>query len=344
MIPDARDDCALATLPARFAAELLGQRYGLGGEVVPLVSERDAIFRLGQRSGPRFILRISGRTEAAAGLELQCAMLAHIRAADPGLPVPGPVVARSGRFVEPFDYRDQPLEAAVFTYLEGSPVADVARSPAQRAALGVVLARLHMALRGFGWSRPAGNIWNMLNAHDLIGAAEALPRADMRAVSVDALRSFACLASPVLRALPFQPIHNDFNPRNILVDRARPAEITGIIDFGDIAMAPPIVDLAVAIARQVGEPDPLPQACDILGAYSAHRPLCADELEILYDLICTRLAMRITIWHHRLRTDRARLDLAAIDETAALLAVFQRTGRWASTRRFFAAAPGGQSI
>ena len=105
---------------------------------------------------------------------------------------------------------------------------------------------------------------------------------------------------PVLEPLRTQVIHNDLNPGNVLLDKAQPDQIAGLIDFGDMTRSPLIIELAVAAAYQLSEGiDPLAGALPMIAGYHAVEPLLDTEMELLTDLIRTRLITSLLIGSYR---------------------------------------------
>jgi Ser/Thr protein kinase RdoA (MazF antagonist) len=97
-----------------------------------------------------------------------------------------------------------------------------------------------------------------------------------------------------------QVIHNDLNPHNLLVDPANPDELTGIIDFGDIVLAPLIDEVAVASAYLLtASPAALGTVPEFLAAYHSILPLQAGEIAALPQLIELRHAITILITNWR---------------------------------------------
>ena len=83
------------------------------------------------------------------------------------------------------------------------------------------------------------------------------------------------------------------------------AVVDGLFDFGDIARQPIICDVAIALAYLIlGKDDPLAVCTTFLKSYMAQRPLRAEELAVLFDLIQTRLAVSIAISSHRALTEK----------------------------------------
>jgi Ser/Thr protein kinase RdoA (MazF antagonist) len=126
--------------------------------------------------------------------------------------------------------------------------------------------------------------------------------AGLKALMEQTLDRFDSRVMPVMNKLRSQVIHSDMHPGNVLVDRAQPDHISGLIDFGDLVKSPLIFDLAIACAYQLaaGE-DPLQGALPMIAAYHAVRPLESLELDLLGDLIRTRLITSLLIGSYRVR-------------------------------------------
>ena len=128
----------------------------------------------------------------------------------------------------------------------------------------------------------------------------------------------------MLPHLPSQPVHNDLNPHNIVVDPKTHADVAGIIDFGDLTWTARVNDLAIAAAYQVADiDDPLAPACEMIAAYHEVLPLEPAEFDVLFDLIATRMAMTIVISSWRAARYPANRDYILRNNAAA----------WARLRR-----------
>jgi Ser/Thr protein kinase RdoA (MazF antagonist) len=169
-------------------------------------------------------------------------------------------------------------------------------STALRRDLGRCAARL---ARGLGDFRHAGAnhklLWDLQHAAELRGLVDAVP-AERRDLVEHFLDGFEAHALPILPRLRRQPVHNDLNPHNIVVDPGNQARIAGIIDFGDLTFTARINDLAIAAAYQVADSDdPLAPPCELIAAYHAVNPLDPAESDVLFDLMATRMVMTIVI-------------------------------------------------
>jgi Ser/Thr protein kinase RdoA (MazF antagonist) len=72
-----------------------------------------------------------------------------------------------------------------------------------------------------------------------------------------------------------------------------------VIDFGDLTLGPMVNDLAVAASRHANPNDPLPDILAVTSGYKSALALEVEEAKALFDLICLRFAMRLTIWAGR---------------------------------------------
>ena len=101
------------------------------------------------------------------------------------------------------------------------------------------------------------------------------------------LDRFSMRVKPLLPTLRRQPIHNDLNLYNVLVDPADHARIAGILDFGDMVHAPRSTTRRWR-RLPVDPGDTLGALADFVGAYHEVLPLTADEVAVLFDLLQAR--------------------------------------------------------
>jgi len=274
-------------------------RYGIAGDMRPLTGERDRNYRFeSAHSGERFMLKISHPSETPLVADFQTRALLHIAAVDPGLPVQRIVPTRDGQpsfLSDPGD--GLPRVTRLFSYLPGLPLPEAPRTPAQQLNLARMLARLDVALSGF--EHPAGALalpWDIQRADGVRGLLAHITDPARRALAERALDRFERDAMPVLPGLRAQPIHNDFNIYNVLVDPVATDRIAGILDFGDMVRAPLIDDLAVAAAYQLDPAgDALAGIVPFVAAYHAVLPLTPAEVDVLFTMITARLVMVVAI-------------------------------------------------
>ncbi|MCB5175393.1 phosphotransferase [Microvirga lenta] len=289
---------AAPDIPAGEARRLAAAFYGLDAVAVELKGERDSNFHLRTGDGRHFVLKIGNPAEDPEVTRFQTQALLHIESRDASLPVPRVLRTKAGEAEVVLTRPGEPPRILrILTYLEGQPLHRASRSALQQRNLGTCLARLDRALQGF--SHPASGhelMWDLKHAsrvrHLLVHIADEGRRA-LAARFLDAFERHALPAMPGLRA---QVIHNDMNPHNVLVSPDATDEIAGIIDFGDAVHAPLVNDLAVAAAYQLNEAGhPLEGPGEMLAGYHAVLPLAPEEIDILFDLLATRMVLTVAI-------------------------------------------------
>lgn len=309
-------DAAAPPLPPEEAAHLCARHFGVVGSAKPLSGERDQNFHVRVPDGPGYVFKVHPPTEDPAVVDFQIRALQHIAEVDPGVVVPRVLLSVEGAPSVPVDLgAGRPQLARLLTYLPGAPVGEhKPLTEVQLSHLGETLARLDRALRGF--FHPAGGyalLWDPQRATQLRPLTHHIPDAELRAGVERGLDHFEAHTAPALRRLRAQPIHNDANNNNVLLDPADLSRVSGVLDFGDMVHGPLIQELAVASAYHLG-PDAQPFAAvlPMVRAYHARVPLEAEELAILPELIVARLLVSATMWSWLVRDDAEDLaDLHA---------------------------------
>lgn len=310
---------AATAVPEAHAQRLAAEHYGLIAAVHRLDSERDQNFRLRTQDGCEFVLKIANPAEDRAVTNLQTEALLHLAAADPGLPVPRIFPARNGMTELDIAFDDGSTRVVrLLSFLAGTPMHAVEASAALRRNLGRCAAKLARGLRDFSHSGANHKLlWDLQHAAELRPLIDAVP-GERRGLVEQVLGAFETRALPVLPNLPSQPVHNDLNPHNIVVDPKTHADVAGIIDFGDLTWTARVNDLAIAAAYQVADiDDPLAPACEMIAAYHEVLPLEPAELDVLFDLIATRMAMTIVISSWRAARYPANRDYILRNNAAA---------------------------
>jgi hydroxylysine kinase len=288
---------AASAIPEARVMALAAERYGLSATVRRLDSERDQNFRLQTADGGDYVLKIANPAEDRAVTNLQTEALRHVAAREPGLPIPRIVPASNGAVELDVTFEDGSRRVVrLLSFLAGTPMHQASPSAELRRNVGRCAARLAQALRDF--VHPGANhklLWDIQHAAELRPLLGTVP-SNQRETVERFLDGFVAHAVPVLARLATQPLHNDLNPHNIVVDPGEPSRVSGIIDFGDLTATARVNDLAIAAAYQVVDGDhPLAPACELIAAYHAVAPLEPRERAILFDLIATRMVMTIVI-------------------------------------------------
>jgi len=283
------------------ALDIAASRYGIHAKAHPLDSERDQNFRLDTEDGRHFTLKISNCAEQEEVVDFQNCALLHVAEKDASLPLPRVIPDLDGLWHCSVEINGKAHFVRVLSWLEGDILNDVTVDAKLASRLGNLLARLGLALDGF--DHPGSNpplLWDMKRASGLRQLLVYIEDPEVRPLISQTLDRFDTGVKPVLDTLRTQVIHNDMNLGNVLMDSAHPGRISGIIDFGDMVRSPLIIDLAVAAAYQLSDgEDPLDGALPMIAGYHAVRPLQQLEMELLTDLIKTRLITSLLIASYR---------------------------------------------
>jgi 4-aminobutyrate aminotransferase-like enzyme/Ser/Thr protein kinase RdoA (MazF antagonist) len=284
---------------ARIAAEL----FGLDGMVKDLGSERDQTF-LAEGPAGSGVIKISNLGEQAATLDLEAEAILHILRVDPELPVAQPhqvsEAAGAAAYRTTVEGRDGTHFVRLFERLHGRSGGGTGApdlSDGAVRAYGEIHARLNLALRGF-FHPAAGRelLWDLAHAARLRQHLEDIADREKRRLVDAVLDRYEEHAAPRWPRLRAQVVHGDLNLDNVLLDDE--GRICGIVDFGDAVHTAQVADFAVDLAslmrgRQADEVFRVGRIA--IDGYSSRVPLEPEELELLGDLVATRLAQIVVI-------------------------------------------------
>lgn len=277
----------------------MAAQFGLSGTYTSLVSERDLNFRMTTAAGERYVVKIVSSVEEPARTDFQIAGLLHLEAA--GLAwVPRIVRTLAGEGYGCVDYDGADYRLRIVTYLEGTLLQHGGISPALARDFGQRLAELDLALKDFSHAGESQDlIWDMQRAADMRTLMRYIADEPLRASVDSILQTFESHVSPLLAQLRQQVIHNDANTENVLVDDS--GTVSGTIDFSDMRRAPLIVEVAIAAAYlRPDSDDPTQLIAPFVGGFHAKCPLDDQQIDLLFDLVQTRVAMTIAMLFWRL--------------------------------------------
>ena len=320
------------------AERIARDHYELTAIASPLASERDQNFLMtipptpipgkGGGKGERFVLKIANAGESRQLLEMQNRAMTHVhqRLAAGAVPITRHNVA--GELITTIaasdaDECDEDGGAGehfvrLVTWVDGELLADVQPAPTTLfESLGRFLGDLDNALGDFEHRAACRKFhWDLGQASNVVASyLSEVETAEQRALMGRFLDRFQNTTAPLLAELPRSVIHNDANDRNIIVrvNAAGAPVVTGIIDFGDMVYTNTVCEVAIGAAYAIlGRADPLETAVHVLRGYHRVHPLADDELRVLWDLICMRLCLSVTIAAHQraLRPDNAYLAIS----------------------------------
>lgn len=308
-------------VPIERALALVRERYGLEAQATRLTGERDENFRLTVHAGAEYVLKIAHSSESAAVTDLQTAALLHLERTDAALPCPRILRALNGEPQVRFaDAAGLERTARILSYLPGRLLGESVRSSRQRAVCGRLGGRLTRALGGY--RHPAAHraiIWDVRHVGYLSVLLKQMPGFAYRARAIELLRRMVPAIDARLPMMRQQLVHNDLNPRNLLVAPADASRVMGVIDFGDLTRTAVIADVGVASAELIPHDcaDPVrARECvlDVARGYHEVVPLAPPELAILGTLVAARLLMNVVVHEWHVHHNPASRHFAPLDQ------------------------------
>jgi Ser/Thr protein kinase RdoA (MazF antagonist) len=283
------------------AKRTLALEYGLDGELLSLVSERDQNFRVSMTDGRQYVFKIANRVESGVITDFQIKALLHIEKAHCPVATPRIVRTLAGNDSALIYDGDVAHVCRVVTYLQGTLLSELSMNPQLAHKLGECAARLDMAMADFEHQGDSPQLlWDLQRAAELRDLLSYIEAAELRAAVTACLDDFDARVQPALPALRRQIIHSDLHGDNVLADSQQQDVIVGVIDFGDMVRAPLIMEVAVAASYLRSEDDDaLSLITPFVVAYHSLLPLQANEIELLFDLVRARLAATISILRWR---------------------------------------------
>ena len=283
-------------------ANAVTEQFGIVGKYAALVSERDQNFKLTTAAGERYVVKIVGAAEDIVVTDFQIAALLHLEEKEIG-GVPRIVRTKSDQSRGEILADDGSVSCLrLVTWLSGDVLVAREMSEALATQIGHRLGDLDRALQDFTHEGDCQILlWDTQRASELRELGIHIDDPQIRRRVSRVLDDFDERTLPALPHLPRQVIHNDFNPENILLSDA--GDVVGIIDFSDMLRAPRVVDLSTAASYFRGE-KPLQHILPLVAAYCERVALRDEELDQLFDLIRTRLAMTLTVLYWRLSARR----------------------------------------
>ncbi|MEQ9406059.1 MAG: aminotransferase class III-fold pyridoxal phosphate-dependent enzyme [Cyclobacteriaceae bacterium] len=206
---------------------------------------------------------------------------------------PNPVSFSDGSYCKVLEVDKEKRICRMLSFLEGQFFAEVEHSKNLFESFGRFLAQMDLTLQtsvnytiqSRRWE------WNITDLELNRKYIADIPEASKRSKVAYFFQQYNEHVLPVLPELRKSIIHNDANEWNILV---KDDEVTGIIDFGDLAHSTLICELAVALTYACYDKEyPLKWAAYILNAYHRVLPLQEREISVLYYLIAARLCISV---------------------------------------------------
>jgi Ser/Thr protein kinase RdoA (MazF antagonist) len=274
--------------------ECLAENYGISGAIERLSGE-NLNYLLTTSQGARYVVKIVDEDMPPEVVEMEFEAMEYAVSAGFSLELPR-TVQNINRNIETGIniHKNHLYRLRLLSFIKGTVLENLSDiSSILLKNIGISLARYNLAMQGF--DHPASHRshrWNLTEAgqhRDKITLVEDPERQALLAWGFDAWQQ----AESELKSLPWQFIHGDMNPENILVTGDR---VSGLVDFGDSCFNPVVCDLAICLAYiMMDQDDPLETAAIVTRAYHEIRGLSDAELAVLLPLICGRLASSIAV-------------------------------------------------
>ena len=181
----------------------------------------------------------------------------------------------------------------MLSYLDGEFLGGVPHTEELFQSLGRFLAHLDLKLQNFvNYRIEARKLkWDILHLDMSKQYLEHIPDKKDRSIVYYYFKQYEENVVPSIPELRTSIIHNDANEWNVLVAGE---EVSGIIDFGDMAHTLLINELAIAITYSCYDKEnPLEWASILIRSYHEILPVQEKELEVLYYLIAARLCISV---------------------------------------------------
>lgn len=217
--------------------------------------------------------------------------------------IPAPIPFSSDKYIEVVLLNGKSQLIRLLSFLEGSFLGDTGADQKYYHSLGKFLGELDKELSQLKNYVIQSRQWEWhIQYPELVSKyLEDIPSAGDRSIVQYFLRQFEENVRPVLPSLRKSIIYNDANEWNILV---KYDQDLALIDFGDLAFAPLVQEVAVAMTYAAYDKvDYLFWAEGVLKAYLAVIPLEEKEIAIIYYLIATRLCVSVCNSAHSRKTD-----------------------------------------
>ena len=273
--------------------KLLQKQFGFHEIEIKKLNGYDNANYLIKTEGGKYIFKTYPKnTESIALVEAENETLLFLHSSKNNQ-FPKPVPFKDDSLIKVLEIEGKETICRMLSFLEGECLEDVIHSKTLFQSLGVFLAQMDMKLQSFNnytikarqWE------WGIQYLHLNKKYMKDITNAKNRSTVSYFFQQFEENVFPVLPELRKTIIHNDANEWNILVNNG---EVSGIIDFGDLAYSPLINELAVAIAYACFDKEnPLEWASVILKSYHEILPIEEKEVTVLYYLIAARLSISV---------------------------------------------------
>jgi Ser/Thr protein kinase RdoA (MazF antagonist) len=296
-----------------------------------LPSYVDQNFRLRDRSGAEYVLKIMNSGEDPSLLDAQVSALELLQSIPGRFETPRVVPCSAGSAVT----REGRHSVWLVTYLSGQLLAEVDQpSDGLLHGLGYGLGELDRRLAEF--DHPGArriHPWDLRNAPGALSFTDHIEDTAGRNTVRSRLERYESEVLAHVDRLPFQVIHNDANDYNLLVEGSGvDTRVSGLLDFGDMTWTARACEPAIAMAYpMMSAAAPVEAAAQVVAGYHEAFPLDRVEIRAIPYLIEARLCVSVTMSAYRRALDPGNTYLAVSEAPAWTLLEWMSTNppdRW----------------
>lgn len=281
-------------------ATVTQQLYGFVPQIVRLPGEYDCNARLTHPDGSQYVLKIMHPDRTIDFIEMQIAALMHIANHAPHIPTQRVIPQITGQLWSHVPLVDQSQIVWMLSYIDGTLFADA--NPVDDALVvnfAQLLGQLDIALATFAHPAAVRELeWDVMRA-GWIAEYEHAFTSDIERSIVSTMRNrFEQSMAQYRQELRYSVIHGDANDYNVVVGLPgyNKRQVKGILDFGDMMQTATVSELAIAAAyAMMRHPQPIDALMLMVAQYNAEYPLNEAEMAVLFDLVCMRLCISVTV-------------------------------------------------
>ena len=206
---------------------------------------------------------------------------------------PKPIPFLDGSYIKILTIYGEKKICRMLTFLDGEFLGDIKPTKNLFESFGIFLAETDIKLQKLSnyTIKAREQVWDIQYLDLNKKFINDIPNAKDRNIVNYFFQQFEEIVRPELPYLRKQIIHNDANEWNVL---SKNGEVTGFIDFGDLAHSLLINELAIAITYACYDKEnPLEWASVILKSYHSKLPIEENEIKVLYYLIAARLLISV---------------------------------------------------
>jgi len=302
----------LKPIPPKFSEQeitrLLLVSYGIEVLVLSdLGSYVDQNILVCDLQGNKSVLKIHDGVEQKEVVQLQIDAAEKISQHLTELQLPLTIKSKTGNEIEEVrNASGQKHHVRLINFVEGDMLKDLSSfSDRLLSNVGKTVAGTDVALENF--YQPAANRpdipWDLKNARKISKLSQCIKNPTQRRLVDYFFMKFDNEVESVLFDTRKSVIHADLHRYSMMVNTEQTA-VSGIIDFGDIVYSHTICNLAVCLSDlMVGSDDPIATAAKVVQGYQQKSPLTEQEISILHYLVCTRLAIYVSMAAYTAQSD-----------------------------------------